>query len=118
MEAVVCASIPNRSWGFNIAVDSTVQLGWVTFIKYLYNAFAVTVSILLSVVDQWVELLAVLHILLVFVLVFLQGSFNRFASPELVFPFKEGASMSDVEIINPVFDYVPPDLVTLFITNM
>ena len=47
-----------------------------------------------------------------------QESFNHFVSPEPVLSFSEGQIVCEVQIVNPVYDYVPPDLVTLFITNM
>jgi len=43
---------------------------------------------------------------------------NHFVSPEAVLPFSEGSIISDVQTVNPRFDYVPPDLVSLFITNI
>ncbi|XP_062502223.1 translation initiation factor eIF-2B subunit beta-like [Corticium candelabrum] len=46
-----------------------------------------------------------------------EDTFNKVVSPHDVLPFAEGGVLSDVEIHNPVFDYVPPDLVTLFIFN-
>lgn len=47
-----------------------------------------------------------------------QDSFNKFVSPEDVLRFSEGEILSKAQIHNPVFDYVPPDLVTLFISNI
>ncbi|CAH1244106.1 EIF2B2 [Branchiostoma lanceolatum] len=47
-----------------------------------------------------------------------QAAFNRFVSPEEVLSFSEGDLVSKVHIPNPVFDYVPPELVTLFISNI
>jgi len=47
-----------------------------------------------------------------------QESFNKFASPQNVLPFSEGELLSKVQVYNPVFDYVPPELVTLFISNI
>lgn len=47
-----------------------------------------------------------------------QDAFNCFASPQDVMTFGEGRILSDVQIINPVFDYVPPELVTLFVLNI
>jgi len=39
-------------------------------------------------------------------------------SPAEVLPFEEVAgSMADVSVINPAWDYIPPELVSLFITN-
>jgi translation initiation factor eIF-2B subunit beta len=39
-------------------------------------------------------------------------------SPEEILPFEEVAgSMADVTVINPAWDYIPPELVSLFITN-
>lgn len=46
-----------------------------------------------------------------------QDTFNKIVGPHDVLPFAEGGVLSDVQVQNPVFDYVPPDLVTLFIFN-
>jgi translation initiation factor eIF-2B subunit beta len=47
-----------------------------------------------------------------------QEGFNLCVSPEAVLPFTEGQILSQIQVYNPVFDYVPPDLVTLFISNI
>ncbi|KAL3869378.1 hypothetical protein ACJMK2_042063 [Sinanodonta woodiana] len=47
-----------------------------------------------------------------------QDAFNKFLSPHDVMKFSEGEILSKVQITNPVFDYVPPELVTLFIFNI
>ena len=47
-----------------------------------------------------------------------QDAFNKFVSPQEVMKFSEGEILSKVQIHNPVFDYVPPELVTLYIFNM
>ncbi|XP_023704921.2 translation initiation factor eIF-2B subunit beta [Cryptotermes secundus] len=46
-----------------------------------------------------------------------QDAFNSFVSPEGVLKYSDGAILSKVHVYNPVFDYVPPELVTLFISN-
>jgi len=46
-----------------------------------------------------------------------QDGFNQFASPVQVISSSEGQLISSAEIFNPVYDYVPPELVTLFISN-
>ncbi|GLH09334.1 Methylthioribose-1-phosphate isomerase [Gryllus bimaculatus] len=46
-----------------------------------------------------------------------QDTFNCFVSPEGVLHYSDGAILSKVHVYNPVFDYVPPELVTLFISN-
>jgi len=43
---------------------------------------------------------------------------NRFVSPELLVEFQDLLTMEDAHIYAPVFDYVPPELITLFIFNM
>ncbi len=53
-----------------------------------------------------------------FVPLSLQDAFNKFVSPENVLQFSEGEVVDKAHIDNPVFDYVPPDLVTLYISNM
>ena len=47
-----------------------------------------------------------------------QDAFNKFLSPEQVLGFSTGEIVSQVQLANPVFDYVPPELVTLYISNM
>lgn len=46
-----------------------------------------------------------------------QVAFNKFSSPHEVFPYQEAPCSANAEIINPVFDYVPPELVNGFVTN-
>lgn len=46
-----------------------------------------------------------------------QDSFNNIGNPEEILPFQQGSNL-DVQTINPEYDYVPPHLVTLFITNI
>lgn len=46
-----------------------------------------------------------------------QDTFNVFASPGDVLPYSSGPVLNKVHIYNPIFDYVPPELVTLFITH-
>lgn len=46
-----------------------------------------------------------------------QDAFNSFVSPEGVLKYSDGAILSKVHVYSPVFDYVPPELVTLFISN-
>ncbi|XP_058445327.1 translation initiation factor eIF-2B subunit beta [Malaya genurostris] len=45
-----------------------------------------------------------------------QDDFNILANPEAVIPYSSPAARF-AKAYNPVFDYVPPELVTLFITN-
>ncbi|XP_041359982.1 translation initiation factor eIF-2B subunit beta-like isoform X2 [Gigantopelta aegis] len=47
-----------------------------------------------------------------------QDAFNKFVSPHDVMKFSAGEILSKVHIQNPIFDYVPPELVTLFISNI
>uniref|UniRef100_A0A1B6KPN8 Translation initiation factor eIF2B subunit beta n=1 Tax=Graphocephala atropunctata TaxID=36148 RepID=A0A1B6KPN8_9HEMI len=46
-----------------------------------------------------------------------QDLFNSFISPEGVLNYSDGDLLDKVHVYNPVFDYVPPELVTLFISN-
>ncbi len=46
-----------------------------------------------------------------------QGSFNKFISPLDSKRGIDGPILSNVQIVTPVFEYVPPELVTLFISN-
>ncbi|EDO45133.1 predicted protein [Nematostella vectensis] len=47
-----------------------------------------------------------------------QDSCNKFVAPNDVLQFSEGSILSKVDIQNPVFDYIPPELVNLFISNI
>lgn len=47
-----------------------------------------------------------------------QDAFNKFVSPEEVLNYSEGDLVSKAQLTNPVFDYVPPELVTLYISNI
>ncbi|XP_065206969.1 translation initiation factor eIF2B subunit beta [Planococcus citri] len=46
-----------------------------------------------------------------------EDKFNQFLSPEPVLKYSEGVLTTLVHVYNPLFDYVPPELVTLFISN-
>lgn len=46
-----------------------------------------------------------------------QDAFNVCASPANVLPYSNGPLLNKVHVYNPVFDYVPPELVTLFISH-
>ncbi|CAH0553481.1 unnamed protein product [Brassicogethes aeneus] len=46
-----------------------------------------------------------------------QEAFNVMASPANVLPYSSGPILNKVQVLNPVFDYVPPELVTLFISH-
>mmetsp|Transcript_22575 Transcript_22575/g.78990 ORF Transcript_22575/g.78990 Transcript_22575/m.78990 type:complete len:402 (-) Transcript_22575:119-1324(-) len=46
-----------------------------------------------------------------------QDTFNDLLSPTAVLSFEEADVMDAVEVLNPEFDYVPPKLVDLFVTN-
>ncbi|KAG2457661.1 EI2BB factor, partial [Polypterus senegalus] len=47
-----------------------------------------------------------------------EDTFHKFVSPQEVLPFTEGEILSKVNVHSPVFDYVPPELITLFISNI
>jgi len=47
-----------------------------------------------------------------------QDGFNKFVSPHEVVSFTEVAISSESHVYNPVFDYIPPELVNLFIFNI
>lgn len=46
-----------------------------------------------------------------------QDTFNNFVSPEEVLSYKHRDLVSKVQVFNPEFDYVPPELISLFISN-
>lgn len=43
---------------------------------------------------------------------------NRFVSPEELIDYKDVNVIDHVQVYAPIFDYVPPELVSLFIFNM
>ncbi|KAJ8965611.1 hypothetical protein NQ314_004002 [Rhamnusium bicolor] len=45
------------------------------------------------------------------------GAFNVCVSPANIIPYSTGQLLNKIEVYNPVFDYVPPELVTLFISH-
>jgi translation initiation factor eIF-2B subunit beta len=47
-----------------------------------------------------------------------QDSFNNLGNPKDVLKFEVGSNMKEVSFVNPEYDYVPPHLVTLIITNI
>nr|XP_029503576.1 translation initiation factor eIF-2B subunit beta-like isoform X1 [Oncorhynchus nerka] len=47
-----------------------------------------------------------------------EDTFHTFVSPHEVLPFTAGEILSKVNVHCPVFDYVPPELITLFISNI
>ena len=47
-----------------------------------------------------------------------QLAFNKFSSPQQVMPYEESDLATNCQVVNPVFDYVPPELVTVFVSNM
>jgi translation initiation factor eIF-2B subunit beta len=40
-----------------------------------------------------------------------------FANPTQVLGFQEGKLMDQVDVLNPTYDYIPPELINVFITN-
>ncbi|BET01164.1 translation Initiation Factor [Nesidiocoris tenuis] len=46
-----------------------------------------------------------------------QPSFNTFLSPHGVLDYTDSDLLAKVDVYNPKYDYVPPDLVTLFVSN-
>ncbi|XP_005099027.1 translation initiation factor eIF-2B subunit beta [Aplysia californica] len=45
------------------------------------------------------------------------ASFNKFSSPNELLDYEDAELLSKVEVIAPIFDYVPPDLVSMVVTN-
>lgn len=46
-----------------------------------------------------------------------QDAFNDLKSPSALLEYSEVAKMQDVDVLNPAYDYIPPELVDLYITN-
>mmetsp|Transcript_32710 Transcript_32710/g.43061 ORF Transcript_32710/g.43061 Transcript_32710/m.43061 type:complete len:377 (-) Transcript_32710:133-1263(-) len=44
--------------------------------------------------------------------------FNILLSPGAVMDYEEMSSLKEVEVLNPAYDYLPPELIDLYITNM
>eukprot|EP00037_Helgoeca_nana_P016278 m.153315 g.153315 ORF g.153315 m.153315 type:complete len:380 (+) comp23442_c0_seq2:1291-2430(+) len=44
--------------------------------------------------------------------------FNHMHNPAEIIPYSKGKAVGDASIVHPLFDYVPPDLVSLFISNI
>lgn len=47
-----------------------------------------------------------------------QDTLNMIVGPQDILKYSQGDLISRVQVQNPVFDYVPPDLITLFISNI
>ena len=47
----------------------------------------------------------------------IQDAFNDLKSPSAVIDYAEAAALEQVDILNPAYDYIPPELVDLYITN-
>lgn len=43
---------------------------------------------------------------------------NDILSPSAVLPFEELEAPDKVKVVNPAYDYVPPELVDLFVTDV
>ncbi|XP_074605588.1 eukaryotic translation initiation factor 2B subunit beta [Brevipalpus obovatus] len=46
-----------------------------------------------------------------------QVAFNKLDSPHHVYPYERSPFFNEVDIANPLFDYVPPELINGFVTN-
>ncbi|KAJ2656403.1 GCD complex subunit gcd7 [Coemansia sp. RSA 1199] len=44
--------------------------------------------------------------------------FNALVSPDAVLPYREGDLVNNVDVISPRYDYVPPELVDIFVDSM
>jgi translation initiation factor eIF-2B subunit beta len=45
-------------------------------------------------------------------------TYNELLSPETIFRLQENDKMDNIEVIIPAYDYIPPKLVSLILTNM
>ncbi|CAG5126391.1 unnamed protein product [Candidula unifasciata] len=45
------------------------------------------------------------------------ASFNKFASPAELLDYEDAELLSKVEVIAPIFDYVPPELISMVVSN-
>jgi len=46
------------------------------------------------------------------------NQFNELSSPQGVMSYSAGEIHNKLNVANPLYDYVPPKLVTLYVTNM
>ncbi len=46
-----------------------------------------------------------------------QDAFNDLKSPSALIEYADAAALEQVDILNPAYDYIPPELVDLYITN-
>lgn len=46
------------------------------------------------------------------------STYNELMSPDKVFKLREGESQSKVKVVVPGYDYIPPEQVSLYVTNM
>ena len=44
-------------------------------------------------------------------------TYNEMSSPLTIFQLEENDKKENIEVVVPAFDYVPPELVSLYITN-
>lgn len=44
--------------------------------------------------------------------------YNHMHDPAEILPYSQGKAVGEASIVHPLFDYVPPDLVSLYISNM
>lgn len=48
-----------------------------------------------------------------------QLAFNKFSSPQDILNYQvDYSTNAKCHVLNPVFDYVPPELVSIFVSNM
>ena len=47
-----------------------------------------------------------------------QDTVNELLSPTMVLKFEDADTVNTVAVVNPQFDYVPPKLVDLLVTNL
>src|SRR5690606_8312369 len=47
-----------------------------------------------------------------------EDTFNNRNNPAEILPFEFGSNLKNVHVLNPAYDYVPPENISLFITNV
>lgn len=47
-----------------------------------------------------------------------QDTFNDLTSPSAILPFEEADTLAEVHVSNPAYDYIPPELISLYVTNL
>ena len=91
------------------------QLNTTTFRSVLRKCVCVTLTALVE--PQLIVLAAMFKYTPEYLVSHDQVAFNKCGSPESLIPCRRGNLVLNLDVMNPVFDYVPPELVTVLIAG-